>query len=542
MTITPSDPTGTTPESAQFHLSPRECVEVATLSLLHYCQGDKSGADLRAALAIQTITKHERNQANNTDAMAQRLADALRDHLRVFVQSIVPLLPGSLSLDPSTDVARSLTATGIGGLDALESRLTTWPWAWDEALAKHVETLGPNGKKGSAKIRKASAEKRERCGPNYVAAWVESWILFSPPVRLQALAVSLWHDVVKPRIKDEGKRPQAIIRPVFTSQVMLAHMRPRIEATENQLALPGVHDGGLPCRVNIAHTEARLVARIRAGIDKLGTLTAHRVLRWEIETGHRQFIEGTKRPGVDFRKIEVEGGYSEIARRIGVTSGDDAQAIREIIAAQDATVFDFPWANLGAGHNGRLLIREEVGATRGRKAKVNLILGSMLVPGYASDLNKPVVSSASRKLVPVTDIPPLVGSPDKHGAQVSLSMMLVLRLRDHADELHQEGSIRLRSVDLQRMAREVGLDDDPGFLRTLWERWQTDGGKSADDTTPAFVKCDGDRFTLGDHHDAARQAILDAGAAEVAGRIRGQASQAKRASEQKKTLAGQGHK
>ena len=402
---------------------------------------------------------------------------------------------------------------------------------FDRALAG---VMSGTGRAGASVARKISAPcsadpwarwRREKGGP---ASTIDA---------LRWLAVVGWKDVVKPQIDSQQRtHHRSLIRPVFASQVIVSHIRPKVRETENgQQVLPGLVDGGLDCRI-IPQTDPRLVKRIIAGLDKLGTLTGHRVLRWEIETGHRQFLEGLTRPGVDFRKIEVEGGYSAIAERIGLTSNQDVTAIREIIAAQDGTIFDFPWAHLGAGHNGRLLTREEIGATRGRKAKVNLILGTMLVPGYASAINNPSVSSSSRKLVPVTDLPPLVGSPEKHGAQVSLSMLLVLHLRDHATDLHEHGMVRLRRVDLQRMAREVGLPDDPAFIDDVWRRWQGEDVKGSDPSTPAFVKVDGEHFTLSDHHAAARQAIIDAGAQEAAGRARGLKSQESRAKKQASTL------
>lgn len=395
-----------------------------------------------------------------------------------------------------------------------------------------VEQIGPEGRRLAANVRGKPLSQEE----------ADTWAPWLPPdasgtaLRHSWLVQVLWDDLVRPQLERAARNPLALVRPVFASPVFTPHIRPNIRETpDGQRVLPGLVEGGLDCRI-IPQTDARLLNRIMAGLDKLGTLTGHRVLRWEIETGHRQFLDGLTRPGVDFRKIEVEGGYSAIAEMIGVTSGNDVKAIREIIAAQDATIFDFPWAHMGAGHDGRLLIREEIGAARGRKSRVNLILGTMLVPGYASDIKTPYVSAASRKLVPVTGLPPLVGSPEKHGPQVSLSMLLMLYLRDRAAELHEQGMVRLRPVDLQGMARQVGLTDDPGFLADLWRRWQGEDVKGSDPSAPAFVQVDGEHFTLSDHHAAARQAIIDAGAQEAAGRIRGQASQELRAKKQAGTL------
>lgn len=423
----------------------------------------------------------------------------------------------------------------------------------DREYAALLKRIGPKGKALATKMRRTPRpdtedaqalwstdpwEARKREEAQGWAPWLPPEEGGTPP-RHARLVQALWEDIVRPQLERAARKPLSLIRPVFASQVFTPNIRPNIRETpDGQRFLPGLVEGGLDCRI-IPQTDARLLNRIMAGLDKLGTLTGHRVIRWEIETGHRQFLDGLTRPGVDFRKIEVEGGYSAIAELIGATSGNDVKAIREIIAAQDATIFDFPWAHMGAGHDGRLLIREEIGAARGRKSRVNLILGTMLVPGYASGIKTPYVSAASRKLVPVTGLPPLIGRPNEYGPQVSLSMLLVLYLRDHAAELHEQGMVRLRPVDLQGMARQVGLTDDPSFLADLWRSWQGEA-KGSDPSTPAFVKVDGEYFTLSDHHAAARQAIVDAGAQEAAGRIRGLGSQEFRAKKQARTLKRRG--
>jgi hypothetical protein len=412
---------------------------------------------------------------------------------------------------------------------------------WDANFCGFLEKTGADGQEKAENVRAKSRERLARFKVQEAEA-LELFPLWLPKETSPAfpalviLGQALWRDIVRPRLERAARNPLALVRPVFASPVFTPHIRPNIRETpDGQRVLPGLVEGGLDCRI-IPQTDARLLNRIMAGLDKLGTLTGHRVLRWEIETGHRQFLDGLTRPGVDFRKIEVEGGYSAIAEMIGATSGNDIKAIREIIAAQDATIFDFPWAHMGAGHDGRLLIREEIGAARGRKSRVNLILGTMLVPGYASDIKTPSVSAASRKLVPVTGLPPLIGRPNEYGPQVSLSMLLVLYLRDRAAELHEQGMVRLRPVDLQGMARQVGLTDDPGFLADLWRRWQGEDVKGSDPSAPAFVKVNGEHFTLSDHHAAAHQAIVDAGAQEAAGRIRGLGSQEVRAKKQARTL------
>ena len=409
--------------------------------------------------------------------------------------------------------------------------------AADAHLAAHLAELGKGTSKTVAKVR-TDGTRRAQSPTTMWEAWLgEPWtvdeVLANPHGRpskpatwaLRVLALVGWEHVIKPELTRERHRPKAVVRPVYASQALLMHAGSRVvEEADGQHVLPGLHDGGVPIR--IAHADARLFARIKAGIDKLGTLTAHRLVRWEITTGYQQFLDRERDSESDPRVIKVSGGYSALARdHLGLKSNNDVEAVRDIIAAQDACVFDFPWANEGAGHSGRLLIREESAAARGRPAQVRLVLGTMLLPHFA-DLLKHQEGQRGQfvKLVPVTDLPPLVGRPNEQGAQVSLSMMFVLWLRDHARVLHEQGGVRLRHADLQRMASDVGITD-ASLLTKVWDRWHRDG-----DDAPAFVKAiDGDRYTLADAHSAARQSILDAGRAEADGSKWGKASAAARA-------------
>lgn len=392
--------------------------------------------------------------------------------------------------------------------------------AWDARLAAWLDRLGTK-----ALAKEVRQRGQEAVATGGAALW-DKWLpsAAKPPLRrLTFAALGLWQQRVRHRLDVERRRPKAVVRPVYASPVVLMHAGAQlVEGPDGQSLHPGLHEGGMSCR--IAHADARLFARIRAGIDKLGTLTAHRLIRWEIATGYQQFLDRDRDPEADPRVIKIVGGYRVLAREhLGLTSNDDVTAVRDIIAAQDACVFDFPWANDGAGQNGRLLIREEVAAARGRPAQLRLVLGTMLLPHFA-DLVKHQEGQRGQaiKLVPVTDLPPLVGRPNEQGAQVSLSMMFVLWLRDRAKVLHQEGSVRLRQADLQRLAREVGLKDAE-LLTKVWDRWQRDG-----DDAPAFVKLvDADRYTLADAHAAARQSILDAGRGEADGTVWGKASAAK---------------
>lgn len=50
------------------------------------------------------------------------------------------------------------------------------------------------------------------------------------------------------------------------------------------------------------------------GARLLGSVRAHRVLRWEVSIGHRQFLEGNP----DSRAIRVDGGWQALPEVVGL--------------------------------------------------------------------------------------------------------------------------------------------------------------------------------------------------------------------------------
>src|SRR5690606_13604119 len=96
-----------------------------------------------------------------------------------------------------------------------------------------------------------------------------------------------------------------------------------------------------------------------------------------------------------------------------------------------------------------------------------------------------------RQLVPIVDIPPLVGRPADHGPQANFQMELMVAFRKRAVELVKKGGIYLPEKELRLLANESGLPQR--ILKKVMDRWVQDG-----DDGPAFLDViENDRYALG---------------------------------------------
>jgi hypothetical protein len=247
------------------------------------------------------------------------------------------------------------------------------------------------------------------------------------------------------------------------------------------------------------------------GIELFRSLTAHRLLRWQILTAHAQALADAKDP----RTLLIEGGYTALAHeKLGLKSNQAIDDVRALIEAEHSCEIKLP----PFGDYSRLLIRRFLPATRGRRALLELVLGTPLLPNYVNDLKRAHVTGNPIRLVPVLDLPPFIGRPNEHGAQASFSMAVVVEMRAQAREMVEWGGALLDEGTLERLARQVGLPLDT--IPRVLDRWTQDG-----DDEPAFLKKVGvDRYTVGDAHAWARRLLEEGGRNMIVGSIAGQKS------------------
>jgi len=320
--------------------------------------------------------------------------------------------------------------------------------------------------------------------------------------------------------KHEGTRAIAQ-RPALVYQVHddVARIHTRTSVLEERDGQQRfVYDNADPVVLVASAGLAEIVTR---GALLLGSVTAHRLLRWEIATGHAQALRGDADP----RVITVDGGWSVLAGDVlGIKAKNAGDDVRAIMHAQQAIHFQLPTGRKVTG----LVVLDETPARGRRRGRIEIMLGSMLLPHFVHEIaGVGRDASDARRLVPVLrELPPMVGRPREHGALASLSMFVMRELRIHARELAETGAVEISPARWEALAREASLP--LVTLRLALERWIRDckrdkdgkpkrdkDGKLEDyDDTPAFLHSPAGRpnaYTLGATHAAELAFIVAAG-------------------------------
>lgn len=402
---------------------------------------------------------------------------------------------------------------------ALEDGL---PFA-DARFAAFLETRGANGGKAARAIREKGSARAEAGGAAMWALWTDRETMPAGFRWALLLARVVWTDVTAPRLRQRA----ALVRPVFQDVTRL-HSRTFRREERNGQGLIRFTDGAPPVELvappNLPTFELGTLEPLLArGLDKLGSVTGHKVLRWEVNEGHERYMRGKADP----RALRVEGGWAALAHDVLQLASNKARGdVREIVLAQAHCRFELP-----NGTRGNLLSYTEPkgqggGAARGKRAVVTITLGDALLPSFVHTIeSRSLAGRAARRLVPLLDLPPLVGRPNEHGAQATLSMLLAAEFRDRARELLEHEGVRLTLEDFQGLAERAGLPRDAAGLMAIIDRWMHDGPDG-----PALLRAVGrDRYTLGPAHRAALDFMLAGGRLEQGGEAGGKASARKRA-------------
>jgi hypothetical protein len=384
----------------------------------------------------------------------------------------------------------------------------------DEAFAAYLEKL--SAPDTIVRAVRANGRKRGTSEATFYDLWLEGIATKNErgkaPAVLPTLALALWHARVRERLgKHVAKRPAlAMVVHEPVADLFSRGLR-REEERDGQrvLALPG------DVLVRVAHVDASVIPKfVDRGIAAFGGVTAHKVLRWQVFTGHRQALDGA----ADARVIRVDGAYETIAREyLGSTSRKAVDEVRAIIEAEHAIEVPLPTGST------RLLIRTYRPAVGRRASHLELVLGTALLPDYVHELRELGAGRdmrRARRLVPVLDVPPLIGRPNEHGAQASLSMLVAAHMRDNARELVETGGVTITAADWDRLAGRAGLP--VRMVPAVLDRWTQDG----DDARAFLRRVERDRYVL---TDAKAHAFLEEGGrGEIAGSEAGKASVEKR--------------
>lgn len=392
--------------------------------------------------------------------------------------------------------------------------------SWDAALVAELIAMG-----AKELADRVADQSRYRWSHRHDLRWFDDgepspaviWRAWQDPTEdggpigapfLLPLTKAAWERIVRPAVERERKNRPALVIQVHEDVTRIHSRTHVIEDVSGQRSL--VFDAGDPIAIvpPVPTVDAevfhKLAASIQRGAAMLGSVPAHKALRWEISEGHARVINGVP----DARTLVVDGGWSVFAHDyLGMSKKGAADDLRDIVRAQSAVRLTLP-----DGSFGNMLALRESEARGRRRGRIEVVLGTMLLPHYTFELSDKLSGRAlndARRLVPVVGLPPFVGRANEHGAQTTLSMLVVREMRIRATELVTHGGV---AIDLDRWARlamEAGVK--PNTLPALIDRWTRDG-----DDAPAFLRVTAPgRYTLGDADLLARAFLEAAGRASI---------------------------
>jgi hypothetical protein len=332
----------------------------------------------------------------------------------------------------------------------------------------------------------------------------------------------LWRDRVAAALVTAAKRA-ATHRPALVRAVVADLMVPAMTRQLELLDTDVLRDKRGREVGRVALVDGASIEGVRRGLDRLGSVYGHRLIRTLVLRAHAQAEAGDG----DARRVAFDGGWSALADALG--HNRDFAALRDLLEAGASVRWDTPAAK-GAGW---WTFTERRGSRAG-PGEIAFIVGEVLAPHHAMALAEHGANSLpariARRLVPELRAEPPVSAlrSNDHGAAWNLHRLLLVELVDGAEALHLHGAVPITDRRWAELAKQAGVP--AGNLPRLLDSW-----RAGDDAAPPLVaEPDAGTFTLADEHKPERDFIADGGRRRYEGRLNGRAGMAKKARQRSK--------
>lgn len=383
----------------------------------------------------------------------------------------------------------------------------------DDCFITHISQIGPRGVEVAKSLSSSSeAWHKEYVADNNASGLFRFWVDKNKAPYccryLKALADILWNDRVKNLFDRVSKQLPAITQGVIISTIKPSLTKgSRIEVVDNAISCfssEGREIATVPC------VDPRLVPLICKGMEGLSTLNGHKLLRWQVRTGFHNWANGEEDP----RLVCTTGGYEGIAEAIGCgNSKQSPTEVKAILHAQAYGRFQVP----SGGEGNMIILREMERLRNGEPSMINIILGEMLLPNFGQNLPK----GEARRLVPITELPPLIGSKNTHAAQAMLQLLILELFSKESDVLVQKNGIVITWEMWERLAEEARLP--LSSLRRVVQGWV-----NGDLFTQPFLDRQGDEYNLGPTYAPVTRFLEHQGNRRIEGAKQGEKSAASR--------------
>ncbi len=394
----------------------------------------------------------------------------------------------------------------------------------DFDFIKYLKQIGHTGKKNALLVQKNSQELfKFYKTQNFSALHRRSvWGLWIPPADdnellspfITLLCQTLWQDRCQKLWNRQLNQVAAVTTPIVEIIKPILNPKGKKSFIHQNETIICCDKEGIPI-LTTPVVDANMFAIFKNGIKNLSSLTGHKVVRWQIQTGFENWSENKKDP----RLIEIDGGYSKISELCNCNSEHDIAKIRDILHAQAHGYFTFPDGSRGNMISLRVLEKYR----NSEPSKINIILGDMLLPNYVFKL-----PNNNRRLIPIGDFPSFYGSKNTYANQAHLQLLVFEEFANQSDRLAKIGSILLSEEKWREMAYESGIN--LAKIQEIIHHW------SQPDLVNWFLDRQGDEYRLTSYYKKVENFLLYQGEQRLINSERGKKSAAKRSARNSKNI------
>ncbi|MCC6127953.1 MAG: hypothetical protein IT584_01995 [Chlamydiae bacterium] len=315
----------------------------------------------------------------------------------------------------------------------------------DERFARELEKIGPLGKEmGRALIEASKSWKKNYDLDQNGLALFRLWVDFDiPPYYcryLKLFAEILWKDSVEAQFQRDQKHLPALTLTVQRPLSRLFSSRVSSVVRDEKTSL--FYEGKI---VAEAHSlEPKYATLLAKGIQNLGSIYHHKLLRLECQRGYENWISGKTDPQI----IRFDRGETQIAELLGFKCKQAPSIIKSLLYAQSCMTFYFDDQNTS-----QLISLEEFSSQCTHRSEgLQIALSPQLMPNYTFQTDR-----RGRLLVPLSAFPPFVSAPQYHAGQALLQMVILEEFTNQSIELATNQSIEITEDKWREFLKKSNL-------------------------------------------------------------------------------------
>ena len=351
-------------------------------------------------------------------------------------------------------------------------------------LLDRIKKCGKEGKQREKK-RRAELEAKSKdlfaptfwfvpypCGPFRYANILNSSALMS-------FTRSIWEYSFKGRFEFDQKYPTSMPNLAYQEIMKLFGKKDIREDKEKGHIIINKGDD-IIATAEVPLTVPGLFERAIKGIPMINSVMGHRMVRYGLSIPFEQ-----KKAGIsDWRVKKFDGGFTELARELGIKGENGVTKLRTMMLAMKyvQVTSEFPNDKI----TGSLLTYDTYrSAKTGREDGLGLTILRNLVPYGDVDCRRAI-------LIPTpTEAPPIANMASQlHAPLYMLQMLLLQEFSSQSRDLFIHDSISLSLDGWKRLFKEAGLNTS--YLDRVLGAW-----KEGEEEAPAIIEqVDRDRFTL----------------------------------------------